>query len=231
MIQENGRGKEVLNAENKGEVIVRFTDQATAFHDVKRAIIPGKGAVINAIATRVFEILEENGIKTHFIKKISNCEQLCHEVEIIPINVVVRNVVSGSMAKRLGVEEGYTPKAPVYEIFYKNFELGNPLINEDHALALALLSPEELVKLRTQALKINQILKPFLANIDIKLVDFKIEFGKLTNGEIVLADEISPDKSRLWDMKTGEQLDKDRFSRDMGDVKGAYEVILQRLMG
>lgn len=230
LIQRNGRGKEVLNSENDGEVIVRFTDQATAFHNIKRATIPGKGAVINAIATRVFEILEEHDIKTHFIKKISNCEQLCHEVEIIPINVVVRNVVSGSLAKRLGVEEGYTPEVPVYEIFYKNFELGNPLINEDHALALRLSTPKELIALRAQALKINTILKSFFADIDIHLVDFKIEFGRLANGELVLADEISPDKSRLWDVKTGEQLDKDRFSRDMGDVKEAYEEILKRLM-
>lgn len=230
MIQCSGRGKEVLNSKNDGEVIVRFNDQVTAFHGVKRAIIPGKGAVINAIATRVFEILGENDIKTYFIKKISNCEQICHEVETIPINVVVRNVVSGSMAKRLGVEEGYTPKEPVYEIFYKNFELGNPLINEDHALALGLLTSEELVAMHEQALKINTILKPFFAGIDINLVDFKIEFGRLANGELVLADEISPDKSRLWDAKTGEHLDKDRFSRDMGDVKEAYEVILKRLM-
>jgi len=143
LIQCSGRGKEVLKAEKKGEVVVRFTDQATAFHDVKRAIIPGKGAVINAIATHIFEALEQKGIKTHFIKKLNNSEQLCHQVEIIPLNVVVRNIVSGSMAKRLGVNEGYVPKNPVYEIFYKNSELGNPLINEAHALALELTTPKE----------------------------------------------------------------------------------------
>jgi len=230
LIQNNGRGKEVLNAASDDEVIIRFTDQATAFHNVKRALIPGKGAVINAIATRMFERLEEQGIKTHFIKKLNNNEQLCHKVEVIPINVVVRNVVAGSMAKRLGVPEGYTPEKPVYEIFYKDFELGNPLINEDHALALELVTPEELVFIRKQALHINELLKPFFAQLDIKLVDFKIEFGRLKTGEIVLSDEITPDKSRLWDIKTGEHLDKDRFSRDLGDVKEAYEVILKRLM-
>ena len=230
MIQCNGRGKKVLNTKNDGEIIVQFTDQATAFHDVKRAIVPGKGAVIHAIVTRIFEVLEENGVKTHFIRKIGHCELLCHEVTLIPINVVVRNIVSGSMAKRLGVEEGYMPKVPVYEIFYKNLELGNPLINEDHALALELATVDELMMIRKQALRINEILKPFLASIDISLVDFKIEFGKLATGEIILADEISPDKSRLWDMKTGEQLDKDRFSRDMGSLLEAYEQILARLV-
>jgi len=230
LIQCNGRGKEVLKLENTDKVIVRFTDQASAFHNVKRAIIPGKGAVINAIATHVFEILEQNGIKTHFIKKLNNCEQLCHEVKAIPLNVVVRNVASGSMAKRLGVKEGYTPALPVFEIYYKNSELGDPLINEDHALALNLLRPDELVKIREQALKINEILKPFFAEIDITLVDFKIEFGRHSNGDLLLADEISPDESRLWDMKTGEQLDKDQFSRDLGDVKEAYEKILKKLV-
>ena len=230
MIQCSGRGKEVLESENTSEVIVRFTDQATAFHDVKRAIIPGKGAVINAIATHVFKVLEQNTIKTYFIKKLNNCEQLCHKVEIIPLNVVVRNVVSGSMAKRLGVSEGYMPDVPVYEIFYKNPELGNPLINEDHALALGLSTPDELAKIRDQALKINQILKLFFAEIDINLVDFKIEFGRHPELGLLLADEISPDKSRLWDMKTGEHLDKDHFSRDLGDVKEAYEKILTRLV-
>ena len=230
MIQCNGRGKEVVKLENTNNVIVRFTDQATAFHDVKRAIIPGKGAVINAIATRVFEFLEKNGIKTHFVKKTNNYEQLCHEVEIIPLNVVVRNVVSGSMAKRLGVKEGYTPANPVYEIYYKNSELGNPLINDDHALALGLLNSSELIKIREQALKINEILKPFFIEIGITLVDFKIEFGRHQKAGLLLADEISPDKSRLWDMKTGEHLDKDHFSRDLGDVKEAYEKILTRLV-
>jgi len=230
LIQCSGRGKEVLKAEKRGEVVIRFTDQATAFHNVKRANIPGKGAVINAIATHIFETLEQNGIKTHFIKKLNNCEQLCHEVEIIPLNVVVRNIVSGSMAKRLGVNEGYAPKTPVYEIFYKNSELGNPLINEDHALALELSTSKELMTIREQALKINEILKAFFAEIGINLVDFKIEFGRHQGGDLLLADEISPDKSRLWDMKTGEHLDKDHFSRDLGDVKKAYEKILTKLI-
>lgn len=230
MIQCSGRGKEVLKGENGGEVIIKFTDQATAFHDVKRAIIPGKGAVINAIATHLFKALEQHGIKTHFIKKLNNCEQLCHEVEIIPLNVVIRNIVSGSMAKRLGVNEGYVPQKPVYEIFYKNSELGNPLINDDHALALGLSTAAELMMIRELALKINEVLKALFAEIEITLVDFKIEFGRNSNGELLLADEISPDKSRLWDMKTGEHLDKDHFSRDLGDVGEAYEKILTRLI-
>lgn len=224
------RGKEVSKSDNSSTVVVKFTDQATAFHDVKRAIVPGKGAVINAIVTPIFKFLAENGIPTYFIKKISNCEQLCHEVQIIPLNVVVRNVVSGSMAKRLGVIEGYIPTQPVYEIFYKNTELGNPLINEDHALTLGISNPEELAKIREQALKINALLKPYFEEIGILLVDFKIEFGRDGHGNLLLADEISPDKSRLWDMTTGEHLDKDHFSRDLGDVKEAYEKILTRLV-
>jgi len=175
-------------------------------------------------------VLEANKVATHFIQKLSDCEQLCHEVKMIPLNVVVRNVVSGSMAKRLGVTEGYVPEMPVYEIYYKNEELGNPLINEDHAFALGISTRDELEAIRTQALKINGILKTYFAEIDIKLVDFKIEFGRHLNGELLLADEISPDKSRLWDIKTGEHLDKDHFSRDLGDVKAAYEKILMRLI-
>jgi len=230
VIQCSGRGKEVFKSESDYTVVVRFTDQATAFHDVKCATVPGKGAVINAISIRIFEVLGANGIKTHFIKQLNENEQLCHEVKLIPLNVVVRNVVSGSMAKRLGVTEGYVPEMPVYEIYYKNSELGNPLINESHALALGFSTRDELSAIREQALKINEVLKPFFANIGISLVDFKIEFGRLPNGEILLADEISPDKSRLWDMVTGEHLDKDHFSRDLGDVKEAYEKILSRLI-
>ena len=230
LIQCNARGKEVLKSDKDYKIVVKFTDQASAFHDVKRANIPGKGAVINAISTHMFEVLEANKVATHFIQKLSDCEQLCHEVKMIPLNVVVRNVVSGSMAKRLGVTEGYVPEMPVYEIYYKNEELGNPLINEDHAFALGISTRDELEAIRTQALKINGILKTYFAEIDIKLVDFKIEFGRHLNGELLLADEISPDKSRLWDIKTGEHLDKDHFSRDLGDVKAAYEKILMRLI-
>ena len=230
MIQCNGRGKEVFKTDNSDEVIVRFTDQATAFNDVKRANVPGKGAVTNSIATRVFEVLENNGIKTHFIKKVSNTDMLCKKLEIIPLNVVVRNIASGSMAKRLGVKEGYQPSKPVFEIFYINKELGNPLINEDHAIALGLSARDELEFIRAQALRINEILKEFFYGIDVQLVDFKIEFGRDKNGGIILADEISPDKSRLWDINTGEHLDKDHFSRDLGDVKEAYEKILTRLV-
>lgn len=230
MIQSNGRGKEVLKLDEKNEVIVRFTDQATAFNDVKRANVPGKGAVTNAIATHIFEYLEQNGIKTHFIKKLNNTEQLCHKVDLIRLNVVVRNVASGSMAKRLGLEEGYVVPKTIYEIFYKNSELGHPLINEDHALALKLSNVTELLEIRALSLKINALLKQFFADIDIMLVDFKIEFGRLPNGDLLLADEISPDKSRLWDMRTGAHLDKDHFSRDLGDVKEAYEQILTRIV-
>ena len=230
MIQSSGRGKEILKSNGTDEIIVHFTDQATAFNDVKRANVPGKGAVINAISVHIFEFLHANDISSYFIKKISNTEQLCHQVDTIGLNVVVRNVVSGSMAKRLGVEEGYTPTTPVYEIYYKNNEIGNPLINEDHAVALALSTEVELSQIKAQSLKINQLLKQFFAEIDIKLVDFKIEFGRLADGTVVLADEISPDKSRLWDVFTGEHLDKDHFSRDLGNVKEAYEKILTRIV-
>jgi len=230
LIQGNDRGKEVLKFQENNKVIVKFTDQATAFHNVKRAIIPGKGAVINAISIHIFEALAANNIPSYFIKKLSDCEQLCHKVKSIPLNVVVRNVVSGSMAKRLGVKEGYTPEVPVYEIYYKSTELKNPLINEDHALALNISTKDELESIRKQALRINDILKEYFAKINIQLVDFKIEFGRSEDGKLLLAEEISPDKSRLWDMETGEQLDKDQFSRDLGDVKVAYEKILTRLV-
>jgi len=230
LIQCSGRGKIVTQNKDSNEVIITFTDEATAFHDVKRAVVPGKGAVINSISIKVFEILEDAGIKTHFIKKINNCEQLCHKVKSIPLNVVIRNVVSGSMAKRLGVMNGYEPKNTVYEIYYKNTDLGNPLINEDHAISLGVATTDELTKMKEIALKINDVLKPYFATLDLQLVDFKVEFGESMTGELLLADEISPDKSRLWDMTTGEHLDKDHFSRDLGDVKVAYEQILMRMI-
>lgn len=230
MIQCSGRGKIVKESTVPNEVIITFTDEATAFHDIKRANVPGKGAVINAISVKIFKLLETAGIKTHFIEKISHCEQRCHLVKSIPINVVVRNVVSGSMAKRLGVEGGYVPDAPVYELYYKNQELGNPLINTDHAICLGLAKEEELLVIHETALAINDILKQYFASIELQLVDFKIEFGRTKSGEIVLADEISPDKSRLWDISTGDHLDKDHFSRDLGDVLVAYEQILTRMI-
>jgi len=229
-MQYHGRGKEVTQLKDTKQLIVKFTDEATAFHDVKRAIIPGKGAVINAISIHLYEFLEKKGIPTHFIQKINSCEHLCKTSSAIPLNVVVRNVASGSMAKRLGVKEGQPLLQPVYEIFYKDSELSHPLINKDHALALGISSEEDLTTIREMALNINEILIQYFKSIDIKLLDFKIEFGKDENGNIILTEEISPDKSRMCDIITGEHLDKDHFSRDLGDVLQAYEKILTRLI-
>ena len=179
----------------------------------------------------IFEMLNENGIKTHFVKKLNDREQLCKKVEIVPLEVIVRNVAAGSMAKRLGLEEGYKLKTTVFEFSYKDDELGDPLINSYHAVAIGAATFEEIKTILDMTAKINDLLKEFFSKLNINLIDFKIEFGKLPNGEIVLADEISPDTCRFWDATTGEKLDKDRFRRDMGNVEEAYIEILNRIKG
>jgi phosphoribosylaminoimidazole-succinocarboxamide synthase len=176
----------------------------------------------------LFELLEKKGIKTHFIKKLSDREQLCKKVEIVPLEVIVRNVAAGSMAKRYGIVEGTELKTTVFELSYKNDDLGDPLINDSHAVAMGLATPEELSKIYKSASEINDILREVFLKVDINLIDFKLEFGRF-NGEIILADEISPDTCRFWDVKTGEKLDKDRFRRDLGNVTEAYEEILSRI--
>ena len=223
-----GKAKKMFSTDNKDEVRVYFKDDATAFNGIKKAQIDNKGILNNSITTMLFELLEKKGIRTHFIKKISDREQLCKKVEIVPLEVIVRNVAAGSMAKRYGIAEGTKLKTTVFELSYKNDELGDPLINDYHAVAMGLSTFEELLEIYSLASEINDILKEVFLKQDINLIDFKLEFGRF-NGEILLADEISPDTCRFWDVKTGEKLDKDRFRRDLGNVTEAYEEILSRI--
>lgn len=226
-----GKAKQIYKTEKDDEIIVYYKDDATAFNGEKKAQIDNKGFLNNAITTMIFEMLNEKGIKTHFIEKLNDREQLCKKVEIIPLEVIVRNIAAGSMAKRLGLEEGYKLKTTVFEFSYKDDALGDPLINSYHAVAIGAATFEEINTILDMTAKINDLLKEFFAKLNINLIDFKIEFGKLPNGEIVLADEISPDTCRFWDATTGEKLDKDRFRRNMGNVEGAYVEILNRLKG
>jgi len=223
-----GKAKKMFSTDNEDEIRVYYKDDATAFNGVKKAQIENKGVLNNSITTALFEILEQKGIKTHFIKKLSDREQLCKKVEIIPLEVIVRNVAAGSMAKRYGIEEGTALKTTVFELSYKNDELGDPLINDYHAVAMGLATFEELLEIYHLASEINDTLKDVFLKKDINLIDFKVEFGRF-HGEIILADEISPDTCRFWDVKTGEKLDKDRFRRDLGNVTEAYVEILSRI--
>ena len=226
-----GKAKKIYATGNAEEVIVYYKDDATAFNGEKKDQINNKGILNNAITSMIFEMLNENGIKTHFVKKLNDREQLCKKVEIVPLEVIVRNVAAGSMAKSLGLEEGYKLKTTVFEFSYKDDELGDPLINSYHAVAIGAATFEEIKTILDMTAKINDLLKEFFSKLNINLIDFKIEFGKLPNGEIVLADEISPDTCRFWDATTGEKLDKDRFRRDMGNVEEAYIEILNRIKG
>ncbi|MCJ7688221.1 MAG: phosphoribosylaminoimidazolesuccinocarboxamide synthase [Clostridiaceae bacterium] len=223
-----GKAKRMFSTDKEDEIRVYFKDDATAFNGIKKAQIENKGILNNSITTSLFQLLEKKGIKTHFIKKLSDREQLCKKVEIVPLEVIVRNVAAGSMAKRYGIAEGTELKTTVFELSYKNDELGDPLINDSHAVAMELTTPEELKAIYNSASKINDILREVFFEKDINLIDFKLEFGRF-NGEIILADEISPDTCRFWDVKTGEKLDKDRFRRDLGNVTEAYEEILSRI--
>ncbi|MGH4050966.1 MAG: phosphoribosylaminoimidazolesuccinocarboxamide synthase [Clostridium sp.] len=223
-----GKAKQIFSTDNKDEIRVYYKDDATAFNGVKKSQIEKKGVLNNSITTMLFEILEKKGVKTHFIKKISEREQLCKKVEIIPLEVIIRNVAAGSMAKRYGIAEGTKLKISVIELSYKNDELGDPLINDYHAVAMDLITFEELGQIYKMAFAINDILKEVFLKQGIDLIDFKVEFGRY-KGEIILADEISPDTCRFWDVKTGEKLDKDRFRRDLGNVTEAYEEILSRI--
>lgn len=227
MIYE-GKAKKIYSTENVNEVIVHYKDDATAFNGEKKGQIEDKGVLNNNISSMLFELLESRGVKSHFIKRLNDREQLCKRVEIVPIEVIVRNVAAGSMAKRLGLKEGYELKNTVYEICYKNDELGDPLINDFHAVSIGLTTFEELKEIYKVTDAVNSILKDFFLKQNIKLIDFKLEFGRY-KGEIILADEISPDTCRFWDAFTNEKLDKDRFRRDLGNVKEAYVEILKRI--
>ncbi|MFI3281105.1 MAG: phosphoribosylaminoimidazolesuccinocarboxamide synthase [Rikenellaceae bacterium] len=224
-----GKAKQVFLTDDKDLIIIHYKDAATAFNNIKKATIARKGELNNAISTLIFEQLQKAGIKTHYIETLNDRDQLCRRVEIIPIEVIVRNIIAGSMAQRLGIEEGTKPSNTIYDICYKNDELGDPLINDHHAVALGALTYEELDEVYATTAKINEALCAMFAKMNITLVDFKIEFGRTSSGEIILADEVSPDTCRLWDMTTNEKLDKDRFRRDLGKVIEAYDEILARL--
>lgn len=228
MIYE-GKAKVIYQTNNDDQVIIYYKDDATAFNGVKKSEITDKGILNNQITEILFKKLEEAGIKTHFIERIDERSQLCTKVEIIPLEVIVRNVIAGSMSKRLQIKEGTIPKNTIIDICYKNDELGDPLINDHHAVAMEIVSYEELNEIYQMTLKINKVLSDIFLKEGIKLVDFKIEFGKTSSGEIILADEISPDTCRLWDALTYKKLDKDRFRRDLGNIKDAYVEVLSRI--
>lgn len=228
MIYE-GKAKKVYSTDNADEIIVYYKDDATAFNGEKKGSIKDKGVMNNEITTLLFKMLEKNGVKTHFIEKLSDREQLCQKVTIFPLEVIVRNLIAGSMAKRLGIEEGTVPPNTIFEICYKNDEYGDPLINDHHAVALKLATYDELKHIYEVTSKVNNLLKEALDKIGITLVDFKVEFGKNSKGEILLADEITPDTCRFWDKATGKKLDKDRFRRDLGSIEEAYIEVLNRL--
>ena len=225
-----GKAKKVFETENPDYVIVDYKDDATAFNGLKKGTIVGKGVVNNKVSNHMFAMLEKEGIRTHFVEELSDRETVVKKVEIVPLEVIVRNIAAGSLSKRLGLPEGTKLKTTVLEYCYKNDDLGDPMINDYHIAAMELATKDEMAQIAAMALKVNELLTAYLKDLGIQLIDFKLEFGRF-NGEILLADEISPDTCRFWDSKTGEKLDKDRFRRDLGDVEGAYQEILRRLMG
>ena len=226
-----GKAKKVFATDDPGIVIVSYKDDATAFNGAKRGTIAGKGSVNNRMTNHLMKKLEAAGIPTHFVEELSDRETAVRKVSIVPLEVIVRNRSAGSFAKRYGVEEGIVFDEPTVEFSYKNDELGDPLINDDQAAALKLATREEIGTIRRYALAVNDFLTAELRACGVILVDFKLEFGRLPGGQIVLADEISPDTCRFWDAETGEKLDKDRFRRDLGDVEGAYQEMARRLLG
>ncbi|UZJ78697.1 phosphoribosylaminoimidazolesuccinocarboxamide synthase [Fictibacillus sp. KU28468] len=226
-----GKAKKIYSTEDQHTVWVEYKDSATAFNGEKKATIDGKGRLNNEITSLMFSLLQENNIPTHFISKQSPTEQLVQHVTIIPLEVVVRNVVAGTLAKRTGLPEGHVLHKPIVEFYYKNDELGDPLFNTDHIEALELAVPKQLEDMRELALQVNTILTAFFTEKKVRLIDFKLEFGNNAKGELLVADEISPDTCRLWDSETNEKLDKDVFRRDLGSLTEAYGKILERLGG
>ena len=223
-----GKAKKVYATDDKDFCIVDYKDDATAFNGLKKGTIVGKGVVNNKMSNYMFQMLEKKGIKTDFVEELSDRETLVKKVQIVPLEVIIRNKAAGSLAKRLGMEEGTPMKTPVLEFCYKNDELGDPMVNEYHILAAEFATKEEIDQISSMALKINQILIEFFLSVNIELIDFKIEFGRCAEG-IILADEISPDTCRFWDVNTHEKLDKDRFRRDLGGVEEAYAEVMKRI--
>ena len=224
-----GKAKKVFASEDPELLIVSYKDDATAFNGLKKGKITGKGVINNRMSNALMQMLEKDGIPTHFVKELSERDTLVKRVRIVPLEVIVRNISAGSFAKHYGVDEGIVFDSPTIEFSYKNDELGDPLLNETHALALKLSTREEIETIKDYAFRINEALKEFWSSCGVTLVDFKLEFGRLPDGTIVLADEISPDTCRLWDSKTHEKLDKDRFRRDLGGVEEAYQEIMERM--
>lgn len=224
-----GKAKQVYETENSEEYIIHYKDDATAGNGVKHDQFEGKGVLNNTISCIIFDMLEEAGIKTHMIEKINDRDIRVKKVEIFPLEVIVRNITTGSFCRRLGASEGIVLDEPIFEMSYKNDEYGDPLINDDHAVALKLATREELAYIKETTLKINELLKEFFLSLNLKLVDFKIEFGKTSDGEILLADEISPDSCRLWDVETNQKYDKDVFRQDIGDLIETYKAVLARM--
>lgn len=224
-----GKSKLIFKSDKEDRIIIQFKDDATAFYNIKRAKIENKGKMNCAISSMLLGYLNENGVSTHFVEKIDENKQLCRVVEHIPIEVIVRNVIAGSMAKRLGIEEGVVPENTIFDICLRGEELGDPLVNDHHVVALGIATYEELAKIYEISAKVNLLLSELFAKAGITLVDFKIEFGRTESGELILADELTPDTCRLWDMATGERMDKDRFRRDLGRVRETYEEVARRI--
>ena len=226
-----GKAKKVYATEDPELLIVSYKDDATAFNGKKKGTITGTGAINNRVTNFMMQRLEEQGVPTHFVEELNDRETVVKKVEIVPLEVIIRNISAGSFAKRYGVEEGIPFENPTIEFSYKNDDLDDPLINEYHIQALKLATPEEVDTIKKMAFKINEVMKAFFAQRNVDLVDFKLEFGKTSDGTIVLADEISPDTCRFWDSETHEKLDKDRFRRDLGNVEDAYDEMLKRIIG
>ena len=224
-----GKAKKVYATNDENLVIVSYKDDATAFNGLKKGTISGKGVINNRMSNMLMQMLEKNGVPTHFVEELSERDTVVKKVSIVPLEVIIRNISAGSFAKRYGVEEGIVFDEPTIEFSYKNDALGDPLINEYHARALKLATREEIETIKSMAFKVNELLKERFARMNITLVDFKLEFGRLKDGTIVLADEISPDTCRFWDITTHEKLDKDRFRRDLGGVEDAYNEVMRRL--
>ena len=226
-----GKAKKVYATENPELYIVSYKDDATAFNGEKKGTIVGKGSINNRMTNMLMQVLEKKGVPTHFVEELNDRETVVKKVSIVPLEVIIRNISAGSFAKRFGVEEGIVFDEPTIEFSYKNDELGDPLMNAYHAIALKLATREEFETIKKMAFTVNDTLKAYFLGLNIKLVDFKIKFGRLSDGTIVLADEISPDTCRLWDKDTNEKLDKDRFRRDLGGTEEAYQEVMRRLMG
>ncbi|MBS5704004.1 MAG: phosphoribosylaminoimidazolesuccinocarboxamide synthase [Butyricicoccus pullicaecorum] len=226
-----GKAKKVFATDDPELYIVDYKDDATAFNGEKKGTIAGKGVINNVMSNHMFQILEKQGVPTHFVEQLSERETVVKKVSIVPLEVIIRNISAGSFAKRYGVEEGIEFARPTIEFSYKNDDLGDPLINDYHAMALGLATAEEIEKIKAMAFQVNEVMKAYFDKLNVILVDFKLEFGKTSDGSIILADEISPDTCRLWDKDTKEKLDKDRFRRDMGGVEEAYQEVMRRLMG